>query len=273
MTEVTVVDYYDENCPNVVLTLDSRLSPSQNAQRYYKKYNKCKSAETHLREQIDKGREELRYLDTVFDSLTRAETENDLNEIRRELYESGYASRMKNYTAAKMSAPKPLEFRTSGGWRVLCGKNNAQNDYITHKVASKGDIWFHIKDYPGSHVVLLCDGAEPDAHDFTEAATDGTSSRNILSLLPALTQKRELFDLQLSAISEAVTDLMLLKKNDDARLTFFPDRERAIELCDRCSMSFLYKLSEAVLEAIHSNQRNANVRLTAVEMFVNAGLI
>lgn len=111
------------------------------------------------------------------------------------------------------------------------------------------------------------------ALDFTEAATDGTSSRNILSLLPALTQKRELFELQLSAISEAVTDLMLLKKNDDARLTFFSDRERAIELCDRCSMSFLYKLSEAVLDAIHSNQRNANVRLTAVEMFVNAGLI
>ena len=171
MTEVTVTDYYDEECPQVTLTLDSRLSPSQNAQRYYKKYNKCKSAETHLREQIDKGREELRYLDTVFDSLTRAETENDLNEIRRELYESGYASRMKNYTAAKMTAPKPLEFRTSGGWRVLCGKNNAQNDYITHKVAGKGDIWFHIKDYPGSHVVLLCDGAEPDARDFTEAAT------------------------------------------------------------------------------------------------------
>ncbi len=171
MTEVTVTDYYDESCPSVVLTLDSRLSPSQNAQRYYKKYNKCKSAETHLREQIDKGREELKYLDTVFDSLTRAETESDLNEIRRELYESGYASRMKNYTAAKMSAPKPLEFRTSGGWKLLCGKNNAQNDYITHKVAGKGDIWFHIKDYPGSHVVLLCDGAEPDATDFTEAAT------------------------------------------------------------------------------------------------------
>ncbi len=171
MTEVTVIDYYDESCPSVVLTLDSRLSPSQNAQRYYKKYNKCKSAELHLREQIERGREELRYLDTVFDSLTRAETEADLNEIRRELYESGYASRMKHYSAGKVPAPKPLEFRTSGGWRVLCGKNNAQNDYITHKIASKGDLWFHIKDYPGSHVVLLCDGAEPDAVDFTEAAT------------------------------------------------------------------------------------------------------
>lgn len=170
MTEVSVVDYYDEACPSVTITLDSRLSPAQNAQRYYKKYNKCKSAEIHLREQIEQGKTELDYLDTVFDSLSRAENEADLNEIRKELYESGYASRMKNYTASKMSSPKPTEYRTSGGWRVLCGKNNAQNEYITHKVAGKGDLWFHVKDYPGSHVVLLCDGEEPDATDFTEAA-------------------------------------------------------------------------------------------------------
>lgn len=171
MTEVTLVDYYDEGCPNVTLTLDSRLSPSQNAQRYYKKYNKCKSAEIHLREQIDNGKRELAYLDTVFDSLTRAENESDLNEIRKELHESGYASRMKNYSASKMPAPKPSEYRTSGGWKVLCGKNNAQNEYITHKIAGKTDLWFHVKDYPGSHVVLICDGAEPDAIDYTEAAT------------------------------------------------------------------------------------------------------
>jgi predicted ribosome quality control (RQC) complex YloA/Tae2 family protein len=110
------------------------------------------------------------YLDTVFDSLTRAETENDLNEIRRELYESGYASRMKGYTQGKPTSPKPIEYRTSGGWRVLCGKNNSQNDHITHKIAGKGDLWFHIKDYPGSHVVLICDGDEPDSLDYTEAA-------------------------------------------------------------------------------------------------------
>ena len=111
------------------------------------------------------------------------------------------------------------------------------------------------------------------ALEFTDAATDGASAKNTLALLPTLTQKRELFELQLDAISEAVTDLVLLKKNENARLMFFADRDRAIEMCDRCSMSFLYKLSEAVLEAINANQRNANVRLTAVEMFVNAGLI
>lgn len=170
MTQVEVVDYYDENCPTVSITLDSRLTPAQNAQRYYKRYNKSKSAEIHLFEQIEQGEKELSYLDTVFDALTRAETENDLNEIRRELYFSGYASKMKNYVQTKQTAPKPLEYRTSSGWRVLCGKNNSQNEYITHKVATKGDIWFHVKDYPGSHVVLICDGEEPDALDYTEAA-------------------------------------------------------------------------------------------------------
>ena len=170
MTNVQVVDYYDESCPTVTLSLDSRLTPAQNAQRYYKRYNKSKSAEVHLSEQITQGERELIYLDTVFHSLTRAETEADLNEIRKELYVSGYASKMKSYVQTKTTTPKPLEYRTSGGWRVLCGKNNSQNEYITHKVASKGDLWFHVKDYPGSHVVLLCDGEEPDAIDYTEAA-------------------------------------------------------------------------------------------------------
>lgn len=170
MTQVSLTDYYEEDCPSVTLVLDSRLTPAQNAQKYYKKYNKLKNAESHLKKQIENGISELLYLDTVFDALTRAENEADLNEIRKELYESGYASRMKNFKALKMPTPKPSEYRTSGGWKVLCGKNNAQNDYITNKLASKGDIWFHVKDYPGSHVVLFCDGYEPDALDYNEAA-------------------------------------------------------------------------------------------------------
>jgi len=170
MTEATLIDYSEEDCPEVTVTLDSRLTPAQNAQKYYKRYNKSKSAEQHLTEQMARAEEELSYLDTVFDALTRAETEADLAEIRRELYEAGYASRMKHYTVGKIPAPKPMTFVTSGGWKVLCGKNNSQNEYITHKVAAKGDLWFHVKGYPGSHVILLCDGAEPEAEDFTEAA-------------------------------------------------------------------------------------------------------
>ncbi len=171
LTEVSLPDWSKEGCPEIRVELDSRLSPSQNAQRYYKRYNKCKSAEINLTKQIEIAKNELEYIETVFESLTKAETENDLSEIRRELYESGYASKMKSYTAVKIPAPKPMEFLTTNGYRVLCGKNNAQNDYLTNKLASKNDIWFHIKGCPGSHVVLLCNGDEPPALDFTEAAT------------------------------------------------------------------------------------------------------
>ena len=125
-----------------------------------------------LAKQITLGEAELRYIDTVFDSLTHAETAADLSEIREELYRSGYASRMKHYAASrKPSTPTVAEFRTSGGYRVLCGKNNTQNEYITHRLASKNDYWFHVKNLPGSHTVMICNGEEPDARDFTEAAS------------------------------------------------------------------------------------------------------
>ena len=91
-------------------------------------------------------------------------------EIREELYRSGYASRMKQYTGRKQSAPKIMRFVTDGGFTVLCGKNNVQNEHITHRLADRNDYWFHAKDVPGSHVVLVCNGEEPGDIDFTRAA-------------------------------------------------------------------------------------------------------
>lgn len=169
--EVTVQNYYSEECENITIELDSRISPSQNAQKYYKKYNKCKNAKKYLTEQIENARNELSYLETVTQALSNAETENDLAEIRRELSQSGYASRISKFKATKAVAVKPLEFKTDSGYRVLCGKNNIQNDHITFKVASKLDLWFHVKGAPGSHVVLICNGEEPSEKDYTEAAT------------------------------------------------------------------------------------------------------
>ena len=168
-SSVTLVNYYDEACPMVKIELDSRLSPSQNAQRYYKKYNKLKKAKIELNRQIEISQQELKYIDTVFDSLTKADGESDLMQIRDELYHSGYASRMKNYSVVKSQSPKPLKFVTSGGYTVLCGKNNTQNDYITTKLAEKTDWWFHVKNLPGSHVLMQCK-EEPSEVDFTEAA-------------------------------------------------------------------------------------------------------
>lgn len=150
--------------------LDPLLTPVANAQKLYKKYNKSKHATLELTHQIELGERELEYLQSVSESLDRAETAEDLAEIRAELYESGYASRMKGYVAPRRVTHKYLRFVTDGGLEVLCGKNNTQNELITHKLADKNDYWFHVKGRPGSHVVLRCDGREPDDLDFTQAA-------------------------------------------------------------------------------------------------------
>ena len=175
-TNVELIDYEDWNedtsdFGRCIIELDSRLSPSSNAQKYYKKYNKTKTAKVELTKQIVKGESELEYIYTVFDALTKAETAADLSEIREELYKSGYASKMKGYAAPKKQpAPTVAKFLTTNGYTVYCGKNNIQNEYITQKLAEKNDYWFHAKNVPGSHVLLVTNGEEPPAEDFTDAA-------------------------------------------------------------------------------------------------------
>ncbi len=172
---VEVVDYERWNeekgdFETTVIELDERLSPAANAQRYYKHYNKSKTAKVELSKQLELARSELIYIYSVFDALTKAETTADLSEIRDELYRSGYASKMKGYAAPKKQpAPIIAEFVTTNGYRVLCGKNNYQNEYITHKLAEKNDYWFHAKNVAGSHVLLITNGEEPPAEDFTDA--------------------------------------------------------------------------------------------------------
>lgn len=171
MESFRTVDYYDENCPEIEIALDKRLSPSQNAQKMYKLYNKCKTAKTVLAEQIKIWEGELRYLESVRQFLSRAECEQDVIEIRDELYRSGYASKLRGYVPPKKLTSTPHKFLTSGGYELLVGRNNIQNDNLTFKVAGKGDLWFHTKDIPGSHVIMLCDGEEPSEQDYTEAAS------------------------------------------------------------------------------------------------------
>jgi len=164
----TLENYMDGSM--VEIALDSRLTPAQNAQRYYKKYAKSKSAKEHLTKQIELCRSEMDYIATVQDALSRAQTEKELTELRSELYHSGYASKMKQFTDKKQSKPTYLTFKTTNGYTVLCGKNNIANDWLTFKHAEKGDWWFHAKNMPGSHVIMECAGLpEPPAEDFTEA--------------------------------------------------------------------------------------------------------
>ena len=169
-TSFTTVDYYDESCPEITIALDGRLTPAQNAQRMYKLYTKQKNARITLTALIEEWERELLYLESVQDFLLRATSEEDILQIRDELYHSGYASRMKGYRPQKTAKQKPMEFVTESGYRLLVGKNNTQNDYLTFKVAEKGDLWFHAKDMPGSHAILLCDGEEPTELDYTQAA-------------------------------------------------------------------------------------------------------
>ncbi len=174
MKAATLLDYEsmreDGSFAEVTVELDERLPPAANAQRLYKKYNKTKTAKVELTKQLAIAHDELAYINSVLDSLEHAESPTDLAEIRDELYRAGYASRMKGYTAHKQSSPTVAHFKTDGGYTVLCGKNNIQNEYITYKLAAKTDYWFHAKNVPGSHVVMVCNGEEPDAKDFTQAA-------------------------------------------------------------------------------------------------------
>ena len=163
-------DYYSEEPNQISVPLDVRLSPSQNAQKYYKKYSKLKTAKEELTKRIAMSEKELEYIKTVEDSLLRSETEEDLSQIRAELFETGYASRVKGDRKMKPQKPKPAHFVTTNGYDVYAGKNNTQNEYLTLKTAGRSDWFFHVKGAPGSHVILVQRDEEPPAEDFTDAA-------------------------------------------------------------------------------------------------------
>jgi predicted ribosome quality control (RQC) complex YloA/Tae2 family protein len=169
-----VVNYYSDDMETVKIPLDIKLTASQNAAKYFKKYTKLKKAKEILSVQLREAADSLDYLETVETSIELAENERDVAEIKSELTALGYISKAKTENTKK--APKkseiiPLKFTTSGGHTVLCGKNNAQNDFITTKLAEKWDWWFHVKNKPGSHVIMVCEeGEDPDASEFTEAA-------------------------------------------------------------------------------------------------------
>lgn len=170
-TSVKLQNFYDENLAELEIALDPALTPQQNAQKYYKNYRKAKTAEEKLTEQIGLAQTELTYIDSVFESLALAENERDLNEIRAELAEQGYVHRKagkKNQKQPALSAP--LKFKTSDGFTVLVGRNNRQNDKLTMKDANNNDIWFHTKNIPGSHTVLVTDGKAPTETAMEEAA-------------------------------------------------------------------------------------------------------
>lgn len=165
----TVVNFYDENSPEITIELDVRKTPSQNAQHYYNEYKKCVTAEEKLAVQIAKGEEELQYLDSVFDALTRAEYENDIIQLRLELREQGYIKSGGNKSKPPKALP-PIEYKSSDGYTILVGRNNHQNDQLSLKFAEKSDIWLHTQNITGSHVIVVTDGETPPDRTIEEAA-------------------------------------------------------------------------------------------------------
>ena len=161
-------NYYEDGCPLIDIPLDPLLTPQQNAAKNYKQYNKLKTAEFHLREQIEKAENERAYLESVLQELAQAETEQEFNEIRRELQETNYLKKSSGKKEQKR-AFAPRTFKTSGGFEVLVGRSNVQNDQLTKK-ADKRDYWFHTQHIHGSHVILRCAGLTPGDEDLREAA-------------------------------------------------------------------------------------------------------
>ena len=171
MATLRAMDFYDPEGGEVEIKLDPLLTPQQNAAKYYKEYNKAKTAEEMLTIQLEKGRRELDYLNSVLENITLAEGERDLQEIRQELVETGYLRRRaKAKDRMKRPATKPLEFRSSAGLRISVGRNNLQNDRLTTKLAGKYDYWLHTQKIHGAHVILWAEGQRPDDQSLHEAA-------------------------------------------------------------------------------------------------------
>lgn len=160
-------NYYDPAGGTVSVPLDPLLTPQQNAAKYYKRYNKAKTAEKYLREQMDIARRDLEYLESVLEELERAESDQDFSDIREELRQAGF---LRKQGKKQISRPaKPLEFRTSAGLRVLVGRSNRQNDRLTHD-ADRRDLWLHTQKIHGAHVILCTGGREADETSVREAA-------------------------------------------------------------------------------------------------------
>ena len=168
MKSVTIPNYYEEGTPDLEVQLDEKLSPGQNAQRYFKLYQKARSAKRLAAEQVEKTTEELNYLEGQMLNLSACEEESELAELREELEKYGYVRKNHNRRQMKKLEPsRPMRFDSPTGIPILVGKNNLQNDKLT-STAEPNEWWLHAKDMPGSHVIVA--SADPDEETLRMAA-------------------------------------------------------------------------------------------------------
>ena len=169
-TTVECEDFYDEDMKVISIPISPILSPQQNAAKFYKDYTRMKNAEKELTKQMELGETELHYLKSVLEELNRAQTEAELEEIKRELQEGGYIRAEANRRKVKQAKLAPMRFESTDGYPIYVGRNNRQNDELTFRLARKDDIWCHASKVHGSHVIISCGGTTPPDDTITQAA-------------------------------------------------------------------------------------------------------
>lgn len=170
--EVELENFYSEDLEPIKIKLNKNLTPSENAQKYFKKYNKLKTAYDIVSRELVKTEDEVRYLEHILLALETSTEVEELDEIREELVKEGYFRKTsgKNKKPTK-SLSEPHHYKSSDGFDIFVGKNNKQNDYLTLKFASKDDLWLHTKVIPGSHVIVRTEGREVPEETILEAAS------------------------------------------------------------------------------------------------------
>ena len=163
---LTALNYYTNE--EITIPLDTQLTPLENAQKYFDRYNKLKRTYEALTELIKETREEMEHLESISTSLDIAVSEEDLTQIKQELTQFGYIKKKQSGKKEKIKS-KPFHYLSSDGFHIYIGKNNFQNEELTFKFASGNDWWFHAKGIPGSHVVVKTNGEELPDRAFEEA--------------------------------------------------------------------------------------------------------
>ena len=173
MESIEVQNFYDPDYENITIKLKENLTPSENSQKYFKKYNKLKTAKKEITSQMDISKEEIDYLENILLNIDNCENLAELQDIKDELISLGYAKspgKLKSKKELNKLTTSPHEFISSDGFKILVGKNNKQNDHLTLRIADPDDIWMHTKNIPGSHVIIKCAGKEISENTIYEGA-------------------------------------------------------------------------------------------------------
>lgn len=164
-----IENYYDEN-RLIRIAANPALSPAANSQKYYKEYRKAKNAEQILKSLIEQGEQDLQYIETVMDLLSRINSQQEIDEIRAELESEGFLKRHRKAGHKQQKPLSPIEFTSVDGFRIFVGRNNVQNDRLSLKIAGSSDMWLHTQKIPGSHVIIMAENREIPNSTIEQAA-------------------------------------------------------------------------------------------------------